>query len=271
MLRDRPVRLAISLIDNPCTTPIALTSAHSCTPTTSTSRSRSPIKTRLGLPPDVSHHRPPRVRFPPARGGQYSAGANNIDGVSTRKVERLVDYRASAASARSRRRGCATNLDEQVTCFRSSGLEGRRPRPSWSPRWSVSASRGCPLEGVGDRLCGARPALRSDRRRPRRSGRALSGATSPEDCKPAASRGREAVGVRPTQVSRTRSARSYAVRGGVTGPKVGTQRIAGVSPLLATVDTNGMGVRESLQQLGRDWSGRLPAEIWAYFGNSADG
>jgi hypothetical protein len=34
------------------------------------------------------------------------------------------------------------------------------------------------------------------------------------------------------------------------GPKVGTQRIAGVISLLATVDTNGRVWRESLQQLG---------------------
>src|SRR3954451_19719875 len=77
VLRDSPVRLASSLIDTPRTKYSRRSSAHCSTPTNPFLLASIPTtEPRLNTPSDASATAQRRVRFRPAEGGQFSAGAD---------------------------------------------------------------------------------------------------------------------------------------------------------------------------------------------------
>jgi putative transposase len=63
-----------------------------------------------------------------------------INGVSTRKVERLVTQLGLAGMSRSAVSRLCAGLDEQVKLFRERPLEGRYPTSGSTPRWSGSGN-----------------------------------------------------------------------------------------------------------------------------------
>jgi hypothetical protein len=77
VLRSRPVRLAISLIDTPPTKCMRRISAHCSTSTNDLLLARPHQRTtRLHPHPDTDAPSARGVHFQPARGGEYSGGAD---------------------------------------------------------------------------------------------------------------------------------------------------------------------------------------------------
>jgi transposase-like protein len=92
-----------------------------------------------------------------------------VNGVSTRKVDRLVEQLGIHGMTKDRVSALCRALDEQVEVFRSRPLEGEHPYLCSTPRWSRSAIAATSTEGARDRLLGPRVgASRGDRPRHRR-------------------------------------------------------------------------------------------------------
>ena len=63
-----------------------------------------------------------------------------VNGVSTRKVDRLVTQLGLSGISKSAVSRLCAGLDEQVRFFRERPLEGPTPTSGWTPRWSACAS-----------------------------------------------------------------------------------------------------------------------------------
>ena len=100
-----------------------------------------------------------------------------VNGVSTRKVDRLVEQMGLRGLSKDQVSRMCRGLDEQVEAFRSGRWRAPIRTCGWTRRSSGSGARRGASEGAGDRVCGARDpgsgrcsASMSARPRPRRSG-----------------------------------------------------------------------------------------------------
>ena len=113
-----------------------------------------------------------------------------VNGVSTRKVDRLVSQLGISGMSKDRVSAICRALDERVAAFRERPLEGDYPYLWLDAKHLKVRARGPrALQGGGDRLRGARVRPpRGDRPRRRRGRvRAPSGSSSCAPCAPAAS------------------------------------------------------------------------------------
>ena len=79
-----------------------------------------------------------------------------VNGVSTRKVDRLVEQLGLHHMSKDQVSRLCGGLDEQVRVFRERPLEGAYPICGWTPRWSGCGSGWGAPQGPGDRLRRAR-------------------------------------------------------------------------------------------------------------------
>ena len=78
-----------------------------------------------------------------------------VNGVSTRKVDRLVSQLGISGMSKDRVSAICRGLDERVAAFRQRPIEGPTPTSGSTPSTSRSERRPCALQGGGDRLRGA--------------------------------------------------------------------------------------------------------------------